>query len=141
MHGLQGLTISGLKSAIGMPGIEIVGVVCDYNGRQTRGKESAEDTGLANSAQTQTEHEDLLESCVYYRIFIHGFSIIAAPIYLLFRKGKVFSGGPERQSAMDQVEIMYYGSSDSHFTRFLSLGSTDNSSLRRFYDYRMGCIM
>src|SRR5437667_7630028 len=28
-----GLTISGLKSAIGMPGVKIVGMVCNYDGR------------------------------------------------------------------------------------------------------------
>jgi len=35
---IAGLTISGLKSAIGMPGIEIVGMICDYDRRHPEEK-------------------------------------------------------------------------------------------------------
>ena len=42
--------------------------------------------------------------CVYYRIFIVRFSLIAAPIMELFRKSAVFVWTVERQRAMDKLK-------------------------------------
>jgi hypothetical protein len=42
--------------------------------------------------------------CVYYRIFIVGFSVIAAPIMELFRKTAVFVWTVARQEAMDALK-------------------------------------
>src|SRR5438046_9567329 len=42
---------------------------------------------------------------VYYRIFILDFAIIAAPIFALFRKGKVFIWMGECQLAMDTLKV------------------------------------
>ena len=100
---IAGLTISGLKSAIGMPGIEIVGMVCDYDGRHPEEKKVRKILDWP-TPRTLKQARGFVGIVVYYRIFIHGFAIIAAPIYLLFRKGRVFSWGPEQQSAMDQLK-------------------------------------
>src|SRR5262249_25829725 len=42
--------------------------------------------------------------CVYYRIFVEAFSLIAAPIFELFRKNAQFVWTAERQRAMDQLK-------------------------------------
>ena len=43
--------------------------------------------------------------CVYYRLWIEGFSIIAEPIYRLFKKGVDFEWGPEQDQAMDALKL------------------------------------
>ena len=43
---------------------------------------------------------------IYYKIFIQGFSTIAAPIYQLFRKNATFEWGVEQQSAMDRLKTV-----------------------------------
>jgi hypothetical protein len=42
----QGWTIAGAKASLAMPGINIVGMVCDYKGRHSEAR--TEDPGLAN---------------------------------------------------------------------------------------------
>jgi len=44
------------------------------------------------------------ELVLYYRIFIRDFSIIAAVIYDLLRKGHIFKWTAERQAAMDNLK-------------------------------------
>jgi hypothetical protein len=98
-----GLTISGLKSAIGMPGIEIVGMVCDYDGRhpeETKVQKILDWPVPRNIRQAR----GFVGIVVYYRIFIKGFSTIAEPIFRLFRKGKRFYWGQEQQLAMDALK-------------------------------------
>jgi len=88
------LTISGFKSAIGMPGIVIVGMVCDFDGRHPEDKKVQKILDWP-APRTLKQARGFVGIVVYYRIFIQGFAIVAAPIYLLFQKGKVFIWGLE----------------------------------------------
>ena len=101
---IAGLTISGLKSAIGMPGIEIVGMVCDYDGRHPEEKKVQKILDWPTPGSL-SDARGFLGLVVYYRIFIRHFALIAAPIYQLFRKGNGFFWGAEQQLAMDQLKI------------------------------------
>ena len=43
--------------------------------------------------------------CVYYRIFVEGFSTVAAPILALFRKSTTFQWTSECQYAMNRLKV------------------------------------
>jgi len=98
-----GLTISGSKSAIGICGINIVGFMCDYNGRWPEYKKVQKimDWPIPRSVKDARAFVGIV---VYYRIFIVGFAIIAAPIFELFRKGIRFTWTSEHQHAMDELK-------------------------------------
>ena len=98
-----GLTIAGAKCAFGMPGIAIVGMVCDSEGRrpEERKVQKIVDWPAPRSVR---DARAFVGICVYYRIFIAGFSTIAAPILALFRKGAMFVWTEERQTAMDLMK-------------------------------------
>ena len=86
---VAGLTISGFKSAIGMPGVNIVRMVCDYDGRRPKVKKVQKILDWL-TPQNVKQARGFVGIVVYYRIFIKDFATIAAPIYQLFRKGKGF---------------------------------------------------
>jgi hypothetical protein len=44
-------------------------------------------------------------TAVYYRIFISGFSLITAPIFVLFRKGQKFKWTKECDEAMMKLKV------------------------------------
>jgi hypothetical protein len=98
-----GLTISGAKSAIAMSGIEIVGFLCDKDGRRPikRRIQKILDWPTPTSIK---EARGFVGIMVYYRIFIAGFATIAAPIFALFRKGKRFVWTYDCQLAMDTLK-------------------------------------
>jgi len=98
-----GLTISGEKVAIGVPGITIVGMVCDYDGRHPEQKKVQKivDWPLP---QCTKDARAFIGLVVYYRIFIVGFAIVAAPIFVLFRKNVKFNWTEECQLAMDELK-------------------------------------
>ena len=81
------LTISGEKSAIGMKGVEIVGFLCDKDGRRPEPKKVQ---CILDWPTPRSVHDArvFIGLAVYYRIFVFGFSVIAAPIFALFRQGK-----------------------------------------------------
>jgi len=62
-----------------MPGVVIVGMVCDYDGRRPEEKKVKKilDWPIPYNIK---EARGFLGIVVYYRIFISGFAIIAAPI-------------------------------------------------------------
>ena len=99
----SGMTISGAKTAIGMPGVTIVGMVCDSDGRHPEWKKVQKilDWPVPCSAR---EARGFIGIVVYYRIFIDGFALIAAPIFVLFRKGVRFVWTVECQAAMDKLK-------------------------------------
>jgi len=100
---MAGMTISGTKSAIGMKGIEIVRFLCDENGR--RPVPERVNVILAWPIPRSTrDARGFIGFVVYYRIFIFRFSIIAAPIFGLFRKGVKFEWTEDCQSAMDTLK-------------------------------------
>jgi hypothetical protein len=98
-----GLTISGAKSAIAMPGIEIVGFLCDKDGRRPikKGIQKILDWPTPMSIK---EARGFVGVMIYYRIFIAGFATTAAPIFALFRKGKRFTWTYDCQLAMDTLK-------------------------------------
>src|SRR6204780_2435826 len=101
----SGLTISGFKCAIGMPGIRIVGMICDSEGRGPEEGKVAKILDWPVPLNT-TEARGFIGLAVYYRIFIPQFSIIAAPIFWLFRKGIGFEWALDCQEAMDELKSL-----------------------------------
>lgn len=97
-------TVSGEKSQFCFSGLKIVGYICDCEGRHP-------DTAKVIKILDWPPCQDLngargfLGICVYYRIWIEGFAVIAAPIYFLFRKGVVFHWGVDQQEAMDILKL------------------------------------
>ena len=83
------LTISGAKSAIGMSEINIVGMMCNSEERHSEVRKVQKILNWPTPHSIKDARE-FIDICVYYRIFIHGFSIIAMPIMKLFRKFVVF---------------------------------------------------
>ena len=99
----SGMTVSGNKSAIGVPGITIVGMVCDYDGRHPEQKKVLKIINWPVPKRTK-DARAFIGIVVYYRIFIAGFAIIAAPIFILFRKNVRFDWTMECQLAMDELK-------------------------------------
>jgi len=97
------MTISGLKSMIGMPGIVIVGFLCDEDGRRPHPKRIQRILGWP-TPRSLREARAFIGVVVYYRIFITGFAIIAMPIFLLFRKGCRFEWTIECADVMTKLK-------------------------------------
>ncbi len=93
-----GATI-GPKSQFCYDGMIIVGFVCGSGGRSP---EAAKVSKILNwkECKTVTETKAFLGICVYYRIWIKGYGIIAEPIYRLQQKGAEFVWGEEQANAM-----------------------------------------
>jgi len=100
---MAGLTISGMKSAIGMRGID-VGFLCDEDGRRPDPKKVESILAWPTPRNTK-EARGCIGIAMYYRIFIFCFSIIAAPIFGLFRKGVKFVWTEDCQLAMDTLKV------------------------------------
>jgi ribonuclease HI len=94
-----GLTISGHKCAIGMPGITIVGYVCDQDGRRPEPR-TTQRIQAWPTPRSIKEARAFIGISVYYRIFIKDFSLLAAPIFQLFKKGRRFEWTDEMANAM-----------------------------------------
>ena len=97
------MTISGAKSAIGMAGINIVGMMCDVHGRRPEEKKVQKILNWPILKSTK-DACTFISVCVYYRIFIICFSIIMTPIFDLFRKGKWFLWMNECQIVMERLK-------------------------------------
>jgi RNase H-like domain found in reverse transcriptase len=98
-----GLTISGEKCAIGMPGIAIVGMICDYDGRHPEQRKVAKILDWPIPSSTK-EARTFIGVVVSYRSFIVCFAIIAELIVCLFRKNVRFMWFQECQNAMDELK-------------------------------------
>jgi transposase InsO family protein len=99
----SGMTISGAKSCIGMPGITIVGMVCDSEGRHPEAKKVQKIVDWP-APRNVREARGFVGIAVYYRIFIANFSVIAAPIFKLFKKNTRFKWTEDCQHAMNQLK-------------------------------------
>ena len=99
-----GVTISGAKSQFAMPGIRIVGYICDYDGRHP---DTAKVIKIVDwpPCQDVSGARAFIGVCVYYRIWIFEFAIVAEPIYRLFKKKILFVWGVEQQEAMDKLKL------------------------------------
>ena len=98
-----GCTI-GPKSQFCMDGINIVGFVCGAEGRSP---DSAKVIKILEWKPCSDigEARAFIGVCVYYRIWIEGFSIIAEPIYYLFKKGVPWHWGVAQDEAMDTLKL------------------------------------
>jgi len=99
----SGMTISSTKSAIGVPGITIVGMVCDSEGRHPEEKKTKKIIDWPVPTCTK-DTRAFIGIIVYYCIFIAGFAIIAAPIFVLFRKNVQFRWTNKCQLAIDELK-------------------------------------
>jgi hypothetical protein len=77
-----------------MPGIKIVGYVCDAEGRHPEYAKVEKIWNWPPYASVR-DVKAFLGLCVYYRIWIPYFTIRAGPLYKLLRKGVVFKWIPE----------------------------------------------
>jgi len=89
-----GYTISGAKSQFYIAGIRVVGYLCDIEGRYP---DTAKIIKILKWLyyDSITEARVFLGVCVYFRIWIPGFVIVAASIYYLCRKNVIFEWGEE----------------------------------------------
>jgi hypothetical protein len=86
-----------------MPGIKIVGFLCDENGRRPAPEKIQKIVDWPVPCSLR-DARGFIGVVVYYRIFIRGFSIIAAPIFGLFRKGKLFLWSYECDLVMRELK-------------------------------------
>ncbi len=79
-------TISRAKSQFCMDGIKIVGYICGVEGKSL---DTAKVIKILEwkPCTNVTKARAFIRVCIYYRIWIEGFSIIAEPIYYLLQKG------------------------------------------------------
>lgn len=101
---LAGLTISAVKSQIAVPGIVIVGYYCDIEGRHPLTSKVIKILEWP-APMNITEVRAFVGVCVYYRIWISWFAVIAGPLYYLLRRGVVFAWTDKQQKAMDTLKI------------------------------------
>src|SRR5947209_14344340 len=86
-----GGTISGLKSAFICEGLRIVAFVCDAEGLHPEA-EKVRKVVEWPPCRSVTEAKAFIGLCVYYRAWNRDFSVVAEPIFHLFRRGRS-SGG------------------------------------------------
>jgi len=98
-----GGTISGKKSEFLKEQIKIVAYVCGIDGRTP---EEAKITKIIGwpACTDLTDVRAFLGICVYYRIWIKDFSIIAEPLFKLGRKKEQFIWVEEQEEAMDTLK-------------------------------------
>ena len=97
--------VIGPKSQFCYNGMNVVGFVCGSGGR---GPASTKVLKIVDwqPCENTTEAKAFLGICVYYRIWIQHFALIAEPIYRLFKKGKEWFWGTEQQAAMDYLKTV-----------------------------------
>jgi hypothetical protein len=99
-----GATVSGAKTQWCQPGVRIVGFVCDKEGRHPESSKVAKILDWPE-CQNPTELKGFLGLCGYYRIWVLGFAIIAAPLYQLTRKNIVWYWTDIHSGAMTTLKI------------------------------------
>ena len=93
----------GAKSQFCHNGMNIVGFVCGYNGRTPSTSKVIKILEWP-ACKNVTEGKAFIGVCVYYRIWIKDFAMVAAPVYQLFRKNVKWNWGAEQQQAMDTLK-------------------------------------
>jgi hypothetical protein len=101
--GCAGATFSGLKTHIGVPEINIVGHKCTYDGRVPDESKVAVIKNWPIPA-TVREVRGFLGTCGVVRIWIQGFSEIAAPLVYLTKKNIIFVFTIECIWAMEKLK-------------------------------------
>jgi hypothetical protein len=98
-----GATISGEKSKFCVNGMKIVGYMCDSDGRHPQMKKVAKIL-LWGEPKDTADARAFVGLCVYYRIWIPHFALVAAPIYATLRSGVRFFWSDEQKEAMRQLQ-------------------------------------
>lgn len=95
--------VSAEKSQFAMAGLEIVGWVCDINGRRPDERKIAK---LMNwpIPTSCDEVRAFVGLAVYFRILVEMFQIIMIPLYAVLKKDAVFVWEKEQQEAFDTIK-------------------------------------
>ncbi len=99
----SGVTTSGVKSPFCMTGIKIVSFICDADGRPPESAKMAKVVDWEPCCNLSAARA-FIGLCVYYRIWVQDFAIVAAPIYQLFRREVSFVWGKEQQTAIETLK-------------------------------------
>ena len=100
---LAGATISRVKSEFLMSELKMVAFMCSMNGRRPD-PVKVDKVVKWGPCTDLTNARAFIGLCVYYRIWIRNFTIIAEPIYALSKKGTEFIWGERQQEAMDTLK-------------------------------------
>jgi hypothetical protein len=84
--------------------MNIVGFVCGSKGRSPASSKVVKILEWP-PCRNVTEAKAFLGICVYYRIWVQDFSIVAEPIYRLFKKGVKWVWGSDQEAAMDALKL------------------------------------
>ena len=102
---LAGARVSAEKSQLAMSGLEIVGWVCDSNGRRPDERKVAKLTNWPIPTN-KDEVRSFVGLAVYFRILVECFQIIMIPLYAVLRKNAVFVWGKAEQTAFDEIKTI-----------------------------------
>ena len=83
-------TISGVKSQFCMPKIRVIEFICDILERHPNISKIIKIIEWPPPTDV-SEVKAFIKVAVYYKIFIKNFTLVAAPIYALIRKGVRFA--------------------------------------------------
>jgi hypothetical protein len=101
---LAGAVISAEKSQFLMKGIEVVGWVCDINGRRPDEAKVAKVTQWPVPS-SKDELRSFVGLAVYFRILIKRFQIIMKPLYEILRKNFHFVWAEIHQAAFEEIKL------------------------------------
>jgi hypothetical protein len=99
-----GATFSGKKTFIGVPQANILGHICNYEGRIA-------DDSRVKAIQNWpvptnvSEVRSFLGTCGVLRIFIKGYTLVARPLIYLTRKDEVFDFGPSQLESFENLKV------------------------------------
>ena len=99
----SGMMISGHKCCIGMSGIVIVGLVCDWDGRRSEKKKMQKSVEWPTPTSIR-DTRAFIGLALYYCVIVLAFSIVATPIFALFERDAQFSWDAGKQTVMDELK-------------------------------------
>jgi hypothetical protein len=100
---LAGAVISAEKSQFMMSGIEVVGWVCDFNGRRPDEAKVAKVVEWP-TPKSKEELRSFIGLAVYFRILVERFQVIMKPLYMNLRKDTAFHWEAAHQNAFDEIK-------------------------------------
>jgi hypothetical protein len=98
-----GFTVSGKKMQLCMDSIELVGYVCDSNGRHPK-QTSVSKIASWGPCKSKTEVRAFLGVVGYFRVWIENHASRASALYMLIRKDIEFFWHEAQQAAMDDLK-------------------------------------
>ena len=102
---LAGATISGEKSQFCVGGLKLVGFLCDSQGRHPDATKVLKIIEWEDCRDVRSVRA-FLGICVYYRIWVEHFAMVAAPLYSLLEKDAEFVWGQEQKDAMRHLKTV-----------------------------------